>query len=75
MASWVPSQAANLGQRRLPTAAVAERGLAVAECLGAETLLQLLKNYSRSADRKTGITVGAARAECTDMHLAVRLVW
>lgn len=28
------------------------------ECLGASTLLQLLKNYSRSADIKTSITVG-----------------
>jgi len=52
-------QTANLGQRRLPAAAAAERGLAGAECLGAETLLQLLKNYARSADRKTAITVGA----------------
>ncbi|KAK9837475.1 hypothetical protein WJX81_005030 [Elliptochloris bilobata] len=51
-------QAANLGQRRLPAAAVAGRGLAGAECLGAETLLQLLKNYARSADRKSAITVG-----------------
>ena len=42
---------------------MANRGLSVAECLGAETLLQLLKNYARSADRKTAITVGRLRAE------------
>ncbi len=28
-------------------------------CLGAETLLQLLKNYARNLDIKTAITVGA----------------
>ena len=55
-------QAANLGQRRLPAAGAAARGLAGAECLGAETLLQLLKNYARNADRKTAITVGALRS-------------
>ena len=43
---------------------MADKGLSVAECLGAETLLQLLKNYARSADRKTAITVGGPRAEC-----------
>ena len=30
-----------------------------AECLGAEALLALLKNYARAADRKVAITVGA----------------
>ena len=29
-------------------------------CLGAETLLQLLKNYARNLNLKTAITVGAA---------------
>jgi len=29
-------------------------------CLGAETLLQLLKNYARNLDIKTAITVGAS---------------
>lgn len=28
------------------------------ECLGADTLLQLLKNYARNKDIKTAITVG-----------------
>ena len=52
-------QAANLGRRAAgagkPAAAASTRG---AECLGADTLLQLLKNYARSADIKTAITVG-----------------
>ncbi|BDA47679.1 Guanine nucleotide-binding protein-like 3 homolog [Coccomyxa sp. Obi] len=51
-------QAANLSQRRLPSAASAEGGFAGSECLGAETLLQLLKNYARASDIKTAITVG-----------------
>lgn len=51
-------QAANLGQRRLPAAASADGGFAGSECLGAETLLQLLKNYARASDIKTAITVG-----------------
>ena len=52
-------QSANLGRRRLPQANTADGGLRGAECLGAEALLQLLKNYARAADRKTAITVGA----------------
>ena len=32
-------------------------------CLGAETLLQLLKNYARNSNIKTAITVGACRSE------------
>lgn len=34
-------------------------GLAGAVCLGADTLLQMLKNYARSGALKTSITVGA----------------
>ena len=34
--------------------------LSSSACLGAETLLQLLKNYARNLDIKTAITVGAA---------------
>lgn len=33
-------------------------GLTTSECLGADTLVQLLKNYCRSLDIKTAITVG-----------------
>ncbi len=36
----------------------ADAALKGSECLGADTLLQLLKNYARSADIKTSITVG-----------------
>jgi nuclear GTP-binding protein len=36
----------------------AEAVLVTSECLGADTLLQLLKNYSRSLGIKTAITVG-----------------
>lgn len=49
-------QAANLGRRQLSQAA--EAGLKGSECLGADALLHLLKNYARSADMKTAITVG-----------------
>lgn len=47
-------QATNLGQRK-STLQDAGQG---SECLGAETLLQLLKNYARNKDIKTAITVG-----------------
>jgi nuclear GTP-binding protein len=49
-------QAANLGRRQL--AASADASVRGSECLGADALLQLLKNYARSADIKTAITVG-----------------
>ena len=49
------------------------------DSLGAETLLQLLKNYTRNADIKTAITVGqsprlqaASLTECNLNHLPVR---
>lgn len=38
-------QAANLGRRQL--SAAADAGLKGSECLGADALLQLLKNYAR----------------------------
>jgi len=66
-------QAARLGQRRLPAAASAERALGGSECLGAETLLQLLQNYARSAGRKTAITVGAAPRRARPGHVAVHI--
>ena len=59
-------QADNLGQRRLPKSKSSAAGAgrepdlgAGAECLGADELLALLKNYARAADRKVAITVGA----------------
>ena len=54
-------QATNLGRRALSAAAAsgsAGGGGGGSECLGADALLQLLKNYARSADIKTAITVG-----------------
>eukprot|EP01024_Parvocaulis_polyphysoides_P008549 TRINITY_DN12541_c0_g1_i2.p1 TRINITY_DN12541_c0_g1~~TRINITY_DN12541_c0_g1_i2.p1 ORF type:complete len:580 (-),score=92.77 TRINITY_DN12541_c0_g1_i2:322-2061(-) len=46
-------QSANLGHRPSSTA-----NKSISECLGGDTLLQLLKNYSRSGDMKRAITVG-----------------
>lgn len=51
-------QASNLGQRHLPKAQSSDSALQGSECLGANTLLQLLKNYTRNSDSKTAITVG-----------------
>ncbi len=51
-------QASNLGQRHLPKAQSSDSALQGSECLGANTLLQLLKNYTRNSDTKTAITVG-----------------
>lgn len=43
-----PSQASNLGRRKLGDAkAAADAALRGSECIGADTLLQLLKNYAR----------------------------
>jgi nuclear GTP-binding protein len=53
------SQRSNLGQRATPVTEASSSLLQGAECLGADTLLKLLKNYSRSAaGMKTSITVG-----------------
>lgn len=62
-------QASNLGQRRLPAAASADGGFSGSECLGAESLLQLLKNYARASDIKTAISVGATTCVCA--HVSV----
>jgi nuclear GTP-binding protein len=54
-------QAANLGRRALPQAGGAggDGARGSAECLGADTLLQLLKNFARgSTGLKASITVG-----------------
>ncbi|EFJ45692.1 hypothetical protein VOLCADRAFT_42065, partial [Volvox carteri f. nagariensis] len=48
-----------LGQKRMPAKSGGGSDLlSVSACLGAETLLQLLKNYTRNAGIKTAITVG-----------------
>lgn len=49
-------QRAHLGQKRSSKAG--KGNSSTSECLGAETLLQLLKNYSRNNKLKTAITVG-----------------
>ena len=38
--------------------------MAGSECLGADDLLQLLKNYARNSGLKTAITVGTCAALC-----------
>lgn len=57
-------QASNLGQRHLPKASSADTALQGSECLGANTLLHLLKNYTRNSDTKTAITVGEGAFTC-----------
>ncbi|MEW5304726.1 MAG: hypothetical protein WDW36_007318 [Sanguina aurantia] len=55
------AQSTNISQRRMPKAkvAVAEQdALKGSACLGADTLIQLIKNYTRNANIKTAITVG-----------------
>ncbi|XP_062454663.1 guanine nucleotide-binding protein-like 3-like protein isoform X5 [Rhea pennata] len=51
-------QSRNLKQSRGAVATVPEEVLAGAGCVGADCLLQVLANYSRSQDVKTAITVG-----------------
>ena len=71
-------QASNLGQRHLPKAQSSDSALQGSECLGANTLLQLLKNYTRNSDSKTAITVGKNSLtqfmqafHCISQHAAV----
>ncbi|XP_062454664.1 guanine nucleotide-binding protein-like 3-like protein isoform X6 [Rhea pennata] len=56
-------QSRNLKQSRGAVATVPEEVLAGAGCVGADCLLQVLANYSRSQDVKTAITVGVV-GEC-----------
>ncbi|XP_038704400.1 guanine nucleotide-binding protein-like NSN1 isoform X2 [Tripterygium wilfordii] len=51
-------QRSNLGWKSSKKAAKASTLLQTSDCLGAETLIKLLKNYSRSHEIKTSITVG-----------------
>ncbi|GAB4820326.1 hypothetical protein N2152v2_007372 [Parachlorella kessleri] len=53
-------QGSNLGQKRggLKPGQAADAALKGAESLGADTLLQLLKNYARNLNLKAAITVG-----------------
>lgn len=52
------SQRSHLAQSSVPVTAAGAELLGGSECLGGDTLLKLLKNYCRSADLKTSITVG-----------------
>merc|ERR1712137_1059231 len=52
------NQRNHLGQSSVAPSKASNSLLNTNECLGAATLLQLLKNYSRSRDIKTAITVG-----------------
>ncbi|KAI9142018.1 P-loop containing nucleoside triphosphate hydrolase protein [Paraphysoderma sedebokerense] len=52
------SQRRNLGQGKVAVEHASEGLLHTSECLGADSLINLLKNYSRSQDLKTSITVG-----------------
>ncbi|KAI3682618.1 hypothetical protein L1987_82716 [Smallanthus sonchifolius] len=51
-------QKSNLGWKSSKTAKKTSNLLQTSDCLGAETLLKLLKNYSRSHEIKKSITVG-----------------
>ncbi|KAL1567336.1 Guanine nucleotide-binding protein-like nsn1 [Salvia divinorum] len=51
-------QKSNLGWKSAPKAGKTKNLLQTSDCLGAETLIKLLKNYSRSHDIKKSITVG-----------------
>ncbi|KAJ1544235.1 Guanine nucleotide-binding protein-like 3 [Nowakowskiella sp. JEL0078] len=52
------SQRENLGHASVPASAASINLLTSKECLGADTLIQLLKNYCRNHKIKTSITVG-----------------
>eukprot|EP00736_Rhodelphis_marinus_P002799 Rmarinus@m.27103 len=52
------SQRQRLKQSKVDPTEASERLLTSGECLGADTLIQLLKNYARSTGRKTAMTVG-----------------
>lgn len=52
------SQRNNLSQSNVATDAASSNMLNSAECLGADTLIRLLKNYCRNINIKTSITVG-----------------
>ncbi|KAJ3391384.1 Guanine nucleotide-binding protein-like 3 [Entophlyctis sp. JEL0112] len=52
------SQRTNLGHSVIPTDKASTNLLNSSECLGADTLVKLLKNYCRNNSIKTSITVG-----------------
>jgi len=52
------NQRQNIAQNDISTFLASDDLLKSAECLGADTLLQLLKNYARNLNIKTSVTVG-----------------
>ncbi|KAG0179442.1 Guanine nucleotide-binding protein-like 3 [Apophysomyces sp. BC1021] len=52
------NQRRNLGQSSVATETASDKMLNSSECLGADTLVKLLKNYCRNVNIKTSITVG-----------------
>ncbi|KAJ8324590.1 hypothetical protein BDV3_003296 [Batrachochytrium dendrobatidis] len=52
------SQRSNLGQSTVSTQQASDGLLTSSECLGADNLIRLLKNYCRNINIKTSITVG-----------------
>ncbi|RKO88892.1 P-loop containing nucleoside triphosphate hydrolase protein, partial [Blyttiomyces helicus] len=52
------AQRANLGQSTVSTDKASDNLLNSSECLGADNLIKLLKNYCRNANIKTSVTVG-----------------
>ncbi|KAI9335172.1 P-loop containing nucleoside triphosphate hydrolase protein [Zopfochytrium polystomum] len=56
--SSTQNQRTNLGQSAVSLANATDDVLGSSECLGADTLVKLLKNYCRNANIKTSITVG-----------------
>ncbi|KAG0229837.1 Guanine nucleotide-binding protein-like 3 [Actinomortierella wolfii] len=52
------SQRTNLGQSNISTQLASDDMLNSSECLGADQLVKLLKNYCRNVNIKTSITVG-----------------
>lgn len=51
-------QRSNLGWKSASKAAKTSNIMQTSDCLGAETLIKLLKNYSRSRELKVSVTVG-----------------
>jgi len=52
------NQRSNLGQLNVSAEAASDSMLNSSECIGADNLIKLLKNYCRNANIKTSITVG-----------------
>ncbi|KAI8824045.1 P-loop containing nucleoside triphosphate hydrolase protein [Fimicolochytrium jonesii] len=52
------NQRTNLGHSTISVDIASDRLLSTSECLGADNLMKLLKNYCRNANIKTAITVG-----------------